>query len=278
MSHFTLVKKMRLALLLPLTRSLFSRPTALPPRPATRTAAVRAMSAADPRTERPPREYTTAFQDLSQQDLMMRPIGHVESPYKERFGTPRQAVVTNYTMGGVAQEGTIVLRRDFPYKEALRDLEGFSHLWIIWHAHLNHGWKAMVTPPRGPKGKRFGLFATRAPHRPNQIGLSALEIAHVDVQRGRVVVKGLDILDGTPVLDLKPYVPYCDAFPRARAGWIDELDGGGGAVQPDRLDYWPPPTHLQPASLSSRAEGEDADGDGDGSGGGVGAGNGSSER
>ena len=109
----------------------------------------------------------------------MRPIGHVESPYKERFGTPRQAVVTNYTMGGVAQEGTIVLRRDFPYKEALRDLEGFSHLWIIWHAHLNHGWKAMVTPPRGPKGQRFGLFATRAPHRPNQIGLSALEIVHV---------------------------------------------------------------------------------------------------
>ena len=86
----------------------------------------------------------------------------------------------------------------------------------------------------------------------------------------------LDV-DGTPVLDLKPYVPYCDAFPRARAGWIDELDGGGGAVQPDRLDYWPPPSHLQPSS-STRAEGEDADGDGDGSGGGVSVGNGSSER
>lgn len=211
--------------------------------------------ARDPRSERPERAYTDAFRTLG--DVTLSPIGHVESPYKERFGTPRQPTVTNYTTGGVAQEGTIVLRPDLRgVREVLSDLEGFSHLWVICHLHLNTGWKAKVMPPRGPKRRR-GLFATRAPHRPNQIGLSAVEITSVDVKGGRVGIRGLDILDGTPVLDVKPYLPYCDSFPTARAGWIDEIDGPGGAAQADRLEYWPPPPHLKPADSDVGDEGGD---------------------
>lgn len=158
---------------------------------------------------------------------------------KERFGTPRQPTVTNLTAGGSAQDGVIVLRKDL--EEALCDLEGFSHVWIVSHMHLNHGWRPQVTPPRGPKKKR-GLFATRAPHRPNQLGLSAVQITSVDHTACHIHVRGLDLLDGTPVLDLKPYVPYCDLIVHAQAGWIDELDQPANAA--DRLDYWPPPPHL----------------------------------
>ena len=104
------------------------------------------------------------------------------------------------------------------------------------------------------------LFATRAPHRPNQLGLSAVEITHVDHASGRIGVRGLDLLDGTPVLDLKPYVKYADSFPEARAGWIDALEGP--ADGPDRLSYWPPPAHLMPRVTGSTATGgaEDATG------------------
>ena len=88
-----------------------------------------------------------------------------------------------------------------------------------------------------------GLLATRAPHRPNQLSLSALQVTHVDAAAGRIGVLGLDLLDGTPVLDVKPYVPPFDAFPEARYGWIEELSDGD-ALGADRLDYWPPPAHL----------------------------------
>ena len=121
---------------------------------------------------------------------------------------------------------------------ALRGLSGFDYCWAICYMHLNTGWRPLITPPRGPK-KKQGLFATRAPHRPNHIALSALRIVGVDEDEGRVRVRGLDLLDGTPVLDLKPYVRTYDAFPTAAAGWIDELpDAPNG---PDRLEYWPPP-------------------------------------
>eukprot|EP00929_Paragymnodinium_shiwhaense_P032058 TRINITY_DN17840_c0_g1_i2.p2 TRINITY_DN17840_c0_g1~~TRINITY_DN17840_c0_g1_i2.p2 ORF type:complete len:113 (+),score=3.52 TRINITY_DN17840_c0_g1_i2:747-1085(+) len=92
--------------------------------------------------------------------------------------------------------------------------------------HMNQGWSPRVTPPRGPRKKR-GVLATRAPHRPNHISLSACKLLNVDTKARTMTVLGLDLLDGTPVLDVKPYVPYCDSFPEARAGWIDEIPGGG---------------------------------------------------
>lgn len=155
----------------------------------------------------------------------MRPIGHARSPYKERFGAPRQASVTTETRDGAVAEGAIELLPEIPL-EALRSLEGFDYVWVIYVFHLNVGedgtstrWPALVRPPRDPS-RQHGLFATRAPHRPNPIGLSALKIARIE---GRTIhVLGLDLLDGTPVLDLKPYVPYADAFPDARSGWVEQ--------------------------------------------------------
>jgi len=102
----------------------------------------------------------------------------------------------------------------------IRDLQGFDRLWLIFAFHRSEGWKTTVKPPRG--GPKRGVLATRSPHRPNAIGLSAVELVGIE---GRTLhLRGVDLLDGTPVLDIKPYVPYADAFPEARAGWIDELD------------------------------------------------------
>ena len=196
----------------------------------------------DPRRERPPLDYTSQFKSAVQ-PISLAPIGFIESPFKERFGTPRQPTVTSFTAGGsTEQEGCVRITCDELLPEGLQDLEGFSHLWIISHLHLNTGFKKLVKPPRGPRDIRRGLLATRAPHRPSQIALSCVKITSVDAAAGRIGVLGLDLLDGTPVLDVKPYVPYADAFPDARAGWIDELDGQPDG--PDDLEYWPPPAHL----------------------------------
>jgi len=155
--------------------------------------------------------------------LTLTPIGLVESPYRERFGVPRQG-----TLDG-AGRGRIVLNPGANFEQALQGVAGFDMLWVIYGFHLNSGWNPMVTPTRGPKVKR-GLFATRAPHRPNPIGLTAVKI--LGIQGRTIEVEGLDILDGSPVYDLKPYIPYADAFPAARSGWLDELPEG--PTGPDR--------------------------------------------
>ena len=98
-----------------------------------------------------------------------------------------------------------------------------------------------MRPPRGD-GRRHGVFATRAPHRPNQISLSALRVVGVDEGKLTITVRGLDLLDGTPILDIKPYIPYADAFPDAAAGWVSAL--GEPAAGPDKLGYHPPPAHI----------------------------------
>jgi tRNA-Thr(GGU) m(6)t(6)A37 methyltransferase TsaA len=117
------------------------------------------------------------------------------------------------------------------FEQALRDLEGFEYIWVIAWLHLNEDWTPTVIPPRGPKVRR-GLFATRSPHRPNPIGLSALRLLKVE---GRTLhVRGIDLIDGTPVLDVKPYVPYADAFPNAREGWLETIGEAGDA--PDRFE------------------------------------------
>ncbi|MEM6519453.1 MAG: tRNA (N6-threonylcarbamoyladenosine(37)-N6)-methyltransferase TrmO, partial [Cyanobacteria bacterium P01_C01_bin.70] len=104
---------------------------------------------------------------------------------------------------------------------ALKDLEGFDYVWVIAWLHLNQHWNPTVLPPRGPRVRR-GTLATRAPHRPNPIGLSAARIRRVAA--AVIHIEGIDFLDRTPVLDIKPYVPYCDAWPQARAGYVDEVE------------------------------------------------------
>jgi tRNA-Thr(GGU) m(6)t(6)A37 methyltransferase TsaA len=103
---------------------------------------------------------------------------------------------------------------------ALADLEGMEHLWVLSWLHRGGTWAAQVMPPRGPRVRR-GLFATRSPDRPNPIGLSAVRLIRVD--GCHLHVNGIDLIDGTPILDIKPYVPYADAFPQAKAGWIDAV-------------------------------------------------------
>ncbi len=154
-----------------------------------------------------------------------RPIGIVRTPYAKRIDAPHQATVVAGTETGSPAEATLELDASLP-ESVLRDLDGFARIWLIFAFHLSEGWVPLVQPPRGPKAKR-GVLATRSPHRPNAIGLSAVELVAIE---GRTLhLRGVDLLDGTPVLDLKPYVPYADAFPGSHAGWIDAVDASTGA-------------------------------------------------
>lgn len=152
-------------------------------------------------------------------------LGTVRSPYAQRIDAPHQATVIEGTETGQVAEAFIDLEPTLPV-EVLRDLEGFERIWVIFAFHRSEGWKALVRPPRG-KVKR-GVLATRSPHRPNALGLSAVELVAVEGHTLRV--RGMDLLDGTPVLDIKPYVPYADAFPAAKAGWIDAVDAAEGPL------------------------------------------------
>lgn len=186
------------------------------------------MSERPPR--RPPQDHTSAFAPGERTRFVMEPIAIAHTPYKERFGTPHQATTTRGTREGAPAEGTIELLPHVPV-EALRSLEGFERVWLVYLFHMNEGWSAMVRPPRGPRIKR-GVLATRSPHRPNPIGLSAVRLVGVE---GRTLrVRELDLLDGTPVLDIKPYVPYADAFPEAKAGWVDEVDALERDAEPEQ--------------------------------------------
>lgn len=145
----------------------------------------------------------------------MTPIGFVRSPYRERFGTPQQGAAH-----GSSEEAILALDPAIIPAESLRDLVGMDRIWVITMLHLVDSWRPTVRPPRGPKHRR-GVFGTRSPHRPNPIGLSAVELVRVDGTN--LHVRGIDLLDETPILDIKPYLPYADAFPDARTGWIEAL-------------------------------------------------------
>ncbi|MDJ0522224.1 MAG: tRNA (N6-threonylcarbamoyladenosine(37)-N6)-methyltransferase TrmO [Planctomycetota bacterium] len=151
----------------------------------------------------------------------LRPVGVMRSPYRVHAGTPRQPAASAETGG--EEEGRIVLKRGL--QNLLQDLRGFSHVWVLFWFHHSRGWNHTVKPPRDTEFR--GLYATRSPHRPNAIGLSLVELKNV---QGRTLTIGAhDILDGSPILDIKPYVPYADSAPDARAGWVDDVDAA-----PDR--------------------------------------------
>jgi len=164
---------------------------------------------------KPVKSYTDTFdhRDSASMRIEMQSIGVVYSPFQERFAAPRQPVL------GEAVPARIELNAGMNFEQALQDLDSFSHLWVIYWMHLNQGWNPTVMPPRGPKVRR-GLFSTRAPHRPNSIGLSAVRLNRIV---GRTLyIETHDMLDGTPVLDIKPYIPFADSFPDAKSGWLDE--------------------------------------------------------
>ena len=150
-------------------------------------------------------------------------IAFVHSPYARRIDAPHQPTVVEGTETGDSAEALIEFVADFP-AVAFADLLGFERIWLVFVFHRSQGWKAQVKPPRG--GGKRSVLATRSPHRPNAIGLSAVEL--VGIEGHCLRVRGLDLLDGTPILDIKPYVPYADAFPDSAAGWIDGVDARTG--------------------------------------------------
>jgi tRNA-Thr(GGU) m(6)t(6)A37 methyltransferase TsaA len=146
-------------------------------------------------------------------------IARVRSPYREKFGIPRQAGLVE------AAVGWIVMLPPYDAPEMFAGLRDFSHIWVsfIFHGTRGRGWRRRVRPPRLGGNRRMGVFATRSPFRPNHLGLSLVELLAIEQGSGvRLRVAGLDLLDGTPVVDLKPYLPYADARPDALAGFAAE--------------------------------------------------------
>jgi tRNA-Thr(GGU) m(6)t(6)A37 methyltransferase TsaA len=154
------------------------------------------------------------------------PIGFIrQSPFREKFGVPRQSMMV------MAAQAMIKLEPVYGYKEALLHLEMFSHLWILFEfdrsvSKEGHSqWQSLIIPPRIEAPAKVGLFASRSPHRPNPIGMSVVKLDRVDrspVDGAEIWVSGIDCLEGTPVLDIKPYLPYADCVMEANSGWIEE--------------------------------------------------------
>ena len=154
--------------------------------------------------------------------MEIRPIAYFHSPLKSKFGIPRRSgLVSELT-------GRIILEPSFRQVEAIRGLEDFDYLWLIWGFSANPPSdepSLTVRPPRLGGNRRMGVFATRSPFRPNPLGLSCVRLDHVEVDRqeGTVIfVKGADLMDGTPIYDIKPYVAYADAHAGARSGFVDQ--------------------------------------------------------
>lgn len=149
--------------------------------------------------------------------ISMHPIGYVSSCYQEKFGIPRQPGLVP------AAKATLQLLPDYANPDTVRGLEDFSHLWLVFmfHATADQGWKPTVRPPRLGGNARLGVFATRSMFRPNSVGLSVVSLEAVRIASDSVILElgGVDLLDGTPVLDIKPYLPYADSLDGASGGF-----------------------------------------------------------
>ena len=178
-------------------------------------------------------------------DYTIRPIAVMRSDFPTKFGIPRQS--------GLAKSlrSTIVFEPEYRNADALRGLEDFSHLWLIWQfsESVRDDWSPTVRPPRLGGNTRMGVFATRSPFRPNALGLSCVEIIGLEetADKGKVIhVAGADLMDGTPIFDIKPYIPYSDSFPDALGGFtatagdfLLNVDFPGrllGMLPPDKRD------------------------------------------
>ncbi len=148
--------------------------------------------------------------------LTINTIGVIESPYQQKFGIARQPGLVN------AAKVWLVLNPEFT-EESVRGLAGFDYVWVhfVFHEAIKEGWSPLVRPPRLGGKQKMGVFATRSPHRPNHLGLSLLKLDAVETQKGvRLLLSGADLLDGTPVVDIKPYIPFVEAKPDAQSGFV----------------------------------------------------------
>ena len=171
----------------------------------------------------------------------MRVIARIHSDFAAKFGVPRQSGLVD------ALEANIIFEPEFRNPDALRGLDGFSHLWLLWifDQAVRAQWSPTVRPPRLGGNTRLGVFATRSPFRPNPIALSAVALAGVELasDRGPILhVRGADLVDGTPILDIKPYLPYADGLPHASGGFASAPAGESLSVDipPDLLERVPP--------------------------------------
>ncbi len=164
--------------------------------------------------DQPPKNGRPVIEDPDEHpDWTFSPVGVVHSSYKNHFMTPRQP-----NTGAVdPSDAWIILRSG--YQNMVKDLKDFDYAWVIFVFNYSRGCKHQVIPPRDTVKR--GIFATRGPHRPNPIGLSCVRV--LNTQANRILIRDHDLLHGTPILDIKPYIPYCDAHPDAKAGWVDEL-------------------------------------------------------
>ena len=182
--------------------------------------------------------------------MEIHPIAHFESPLTSKFGIPRQ--------GGLVESltGRIIFEPPFRKPEAVRGLEDFDYLWLIWEfsvnsklSTLNSKLSLTVRPPRLGGNRRLGVFATRSPFRPNNLGLSCVRLSRVEIdpQLGPVIwVQGADLMNGTPIYDVKPYVAYADAHPDARSGFVDKVEWEPlEVILPDDLAALVPAEHLE---------------------------------
>ena len=170
------------------------------------------------------------FAKIIKEKMEIKPVADYHGPLTTKFGIPRQS-------GLIDLPGEIVFRPAFRSPDAVRGLEGFDRIWLIWEFSDNPDAKtfqATVRPPRLGGNTALGVFATRSPFRPNRLGLSCVELVRIDPEGPVLHVKGADLMDGTPIYDIKPYVPYADAFPEARGGFTDTA-----AWEPLQVDFSP---------------------------------------
>lgn len=200
------------------------------------------------------REAVSAIESLSgspemvgvENTLNLRPIGLI------RVAKPHKFDARHQPDDDAAESATLELFPGNNYEQALTDLAGFSRIWLLWWFHRNDTWKPMVRPPRGDGTKR-GVFATRSPHRPCPLGMTPVRLLGVT---GRTLRLGpCDLVDGTPVFDIKPYVPAYDAFPGESAGWIDTVDAAESAT-PGHEVSWSPTATEQMDWLVARGVGD----------------------
>ena len=152
----------------------------------------------------------------------MKSIAHIRTDFPTKFGIPRQSGLVN------SLKGMIVFEPEYRNPDALRGLEGFSHIWVIWgfSKAMDNTWSPTVRPPRLGGNVRLGVFATRSPFRPNPIGLSSVKLESIEQIAGLgtvLLVSGVDMLDNTPIYDIKPYLPYVDSHPEAEAGFAEPI-------------------------------------------------------
>lgn len=173
--------------------------------------------------------------------MEMRPIAHIRTPFPTKFGIPRQSGILDML------ESRIVFEKAYRNQDSLRGLSDFSHIWLLWvfSESVREDWSPTVRPPRLGGNTRMGVFATRSPFRPNPIGLSCVKL--VRIEGNELVVAGADLMDGTPILDIKPYLPFADSRPEATGGFAEPLrEYALGVVFPEELLAKVPPQYQAP--------------------------------